>query len=78
MEEVELALRRTIAVGLNGGASNCPPTSSKRSANACRSLCGKNPVFSTDHYPSLTRQLDYFDLRELQDTITSKALWPEF
>jgi hypothetical protein len=56
----------------------CLPTCSKRSANACRSLCGKNPALSTDHYPSLTGQLDYFDSRELRDTSMSKALWPEF
>jgi hypothetical protein len=38
----------------------------------------KNPALSSDHYRSLTRQLQYFDLHELQDTITNKALWSEF
>ncbi len=38
----------------------------------------KNPAVDSEHYASLTGQLGYFDLRELQDTITNKALWPEF
>jgi hypothetical protein len=38
----------------------------------------ENPALSYDHYHSLTRQLEYFDLRELQDTITNKALRPGF
>lgn len=38
----------------------------------------KNPAVNSDHYISLPGQLEYFDLRELQDTITNKVLWPEF
>ena len=29
-------------------------------------------------YESLPGMLEFFDLRELQDTITSKVLWPQF
>ena len=31
-----------------------------------------------ERYATLEGKLEYFDLRELQDTITSKALWTRF
>lgn len=30
------------------------------------------------HYESLPGKLEYCDLRELQDVLTSKVLWPRF
>ena len=30
------------------------------------------------HYDSLSGKLEYCDLRELQDVLTSKTLWPRF
>ena len=56
----------------------CRLASSKGSANACRLRRGRILRVSSDHYRSLAGQLEYFDLRELQDTITNRALWPEF
>ena len=39
----------------------------------------KNPWNShLDYYKTLSGRLEYFDLRQLQDTIASKALWPLF
>lgn len=38
----------------------------------------RNPAVDADHYESLAGQLEYADLRELQDTIVSKPLWPAF
>ena len=31
-----------------------------------------------EYYQTLKGNLEYCDLRELQDTITSKKIWPEF
>ena len=78
MEEVELALRRAIADGLNGDASKVPSHVQQKVSERLQVATRKNPALSSDHYRSLAGQLEYFDLRELQDTITNKALWPEF
>lgn len=38
----------------------------------------KNAALDLDYYKTLAGKLEYADLRELQDTICSKALWPLF
>ena len=38
----------------------------------------KNAALDADRYKTLAGKLEYFDLRELQDTITGKALWSRF
>jgi hypothetical protein len=78
IEEVELALRRTIAEGLSGDASKVPPHVQQKVSERLQVATRKNPALSSEHHLSLAGQLEYFDLRELQDTITNKALWPEF
>ena len=78
LEEVELTLRRAIADGLDGDASRVPSHVQQKVSERLQVATRKNPALSSDHYRSLTGQLEYFDLRELQYTITNKALWPEF
>lgn len=38
----------------------------------------KNAAMDSERYATLAGKLEFFDLRELQDTITSKALWARF
>ena len=38
----------------------------------------KNAAMDADRYATLDGKLEYFDLRELQDTITNKSLWSLF
>lgn len=38
----------------------------------------KNPAFDIEKYQSFFGLLEYFDLRELQDTIISKSVWEKF
>ncbi len=38
----------------------------------------KNAAMDAERYATLEGKLEYFDLRELQETITSKALWSRF
>jgi len=38
----------------------------------------KNAAISQDEFKSLSRRLEYCDLRDLQDTILSKGLWSLF
>ena len=78
MEEVELGLRRAIVDRLDGDPSRLPSHVQERVKERLQVAARKNPAVDSEHYASLTGQLEYFDLRELQDTITNKALWPEF
>ena len=38
----------------------------------------RNPGMGNGHYESLAGKLDYCDLRELHDVLTSKVLWAHF
>lgn len=38
----------------------------------------KNAALDSERYATLAGKLEYADLRELQDTITNKTLWPCF
>jgi len=38
----------------------------------------KNAAITLEQFKTLSRRLEYCDLRELQDIILSKALWPQF
>ena len=78
MEEIELALRRTIAERLDGNAARVPSHVQEKVRERLRIASRKSPAVDAEHYRTLAGQLEYFDLRELQDTITNKALWTEF
>ena len=38
----------------------------------------KNAALDADLYKTLPGQLEYFDLREVQDTVMAASLWPKF
>jgi hypothetical protein len=63
VEAVELNLRRTIADALGGDAVRLPPHVNLKIEERLQAAAGK---------------LEYADLREVQDTILSKAIWPLF
>ncbi len=78
IEQVELSVRTTVDKSLNGDASLVPshilPKVDERISRAIK----KNAAMDADKYVTLAGKLEFFDLRELQDTIISKALWPQF
>ena len=78
VEEVELGIRRVIADALDGDTSRLPSHVQTRVKERLQTAARKNPAVDSNHYESLAGQLEYFDLRELQDTIVSKPLWPAF
>jgi hypothetical protein len=78
LEEVELAVRGVIAERLNGDPSLVPSHVNEKIKDRLEKAARKNPAFDAGHYESLAGRLEYFDLRELQDTITNKLLWPQF
>ena len=77
IEQVELALRRLIGDRLNGETERLPSHVVQKVRERIDAAARKQPGLA-QRSEDLTIQLQYFDLRELQDTITTKALWPQF
>jgi len=78
IEQVELLLRQVIEKGSNGDLSSIPPHVLQKVDDRLSRAFKKNAALNGEYYQALAGKLEYFDLRELQDTITSKALWPKF
>lgn len=78
IEAVELGLRRIIADALDGDVSRLPATVHQKVSERLQMAARKNPAAVNGHYETLDGKLEYTDLRELQDMISSNALWPVF
>ena len=78
VEGVELQLRRIIVNTLTGEASALPSHVSDKISERLASARRRNPSMGNAHYDSLSGRLEYCDLRELQDVLTAKTLWPRF
>ncbi len=74
VEAVELALRGLIGKALDGDAAKLPPHVLQKIDERLQAASKKNPALDANHYETLAGKLEYADLRELQDTLTSKAL----
>lgn len=77
-EEIELALREVIITMLHDDISKIPQHVRQKVSERIQRASQKNPAFDSDKYQTFSGMLEFFDLRELQDTITSKLLWFEF
>jgi hypothetical protein len=74
-EKVELAIRKTVESLLGGDASKVPEHVLRKVDERISRVAKKNAALDIERYQILADKLEYFDLRDLQDTITSKALW---
>lgn len=79
IESVEVALRVSIYKELGGSFEDIKglhffPKLNERIANALR----RDPSLDHEHYATLAGKLEYFDLREVEDTIKSKQVWDRF
>jgi hypothetical protein len=77
-EEIELTLRRTIETALSGDISLLPQHVLQKVDERITRAAKKSAALDIESFRTLSGKLEYFDLRELQDTITSKALWVKF
>lgn len=77
-EQVELILRKTVESTLSNDATHLPHHVLQRVDERIARAVKKNAALDADRYQTLAGKLEYFDLRELQDTIISKSLWPQF
>jgi hypothetical protein len=78
IEKVELLIRTTIQSTLNGDGSLIPPHVLVKVDERVSRATKKTAALNGDYYQSLAGKLEYFDLRELQETIASRTLWPIF
>jgi hypothetical protein len=78
VEKVELGLRAVILSTLDGDAALLPPHVLQKADERLRKAASKNAAFDDARYEHLEGKLEFFDLRELQDAITSKVTWKHF
>lgn len=78
IEAVELALRRGIDLALDGDPAHLPPHVLQKVEERLQGAAKKNAALDGERYATLAGKLEYADLRELEGTITSKALWTRF
>lgn len=78
IEEAELNLRRVIVTALNDDPVALPTHVKQKINQRLQAAAKKNPAMDLQKYQTLGGQLEYADLRELQDIIVTKTLWPQF
>lgn len=78
IEQVELGLRSTLHSVLHSTSAPLPQHVVQRVAERIQRAVNKNAALDAERYHTLDGKLEFFDLRELQDAITSKPLWPSF
>lgn len=78
IRSVELRLRQLIDHQLEGNTALLPQHVTKNAGERIQDAQRRNPALDSQRYTSLAGKLEYCDLRELQDIIVSKPLWPRF
>jgi hypothetical protein len=78
IERVELSLRDLIARTVKGDQEMLPQHVITRADERIERDAHKNPAMDVSRYEALTAKFEYFDLRELKDSITSKKTWHLF
>lgn len=78
IESIELSLRYLIVRSLGDDNQKLPPHVFKKADERVQAAARKNANIDIEQYQQLGRLLEYCDMRELQDTILAKTLWPEF
>jgi hypothetical protein len=78
VEKIELALRNLINQRLEGDPTKLPGHVLQNADQRLQGARRKDPGLHTVENDRLAKLLEFSDLRELQDTIANKALWPLF
>lgn len=78
IEIVELDLRSVICTQLDNDWAKVPPHIAESVLRRVDAASRRNPAFDSEKYSELEGRLEFFDLRELQDTIGAKSLGPIF
>jgi hypothetical protein len=78
VEMVELHLRNLISEKLGDDPAQLPSHIIQKVNERISRALKKNAAMDVEQYATVSGMLEYFDLREVQDTIVSKHLWPIF
>jgi hypothetical protein len=78
IELIELELRSMFANALGSDPTQIPPHIIVKVEERIQRAMRKNAALDAEYYQTLAGKLEYFDLRELQDAISSKMLWLRF
>jgi len=78
LEQVELALRGCIAGTLDDDPSRFPPHILQKLDETILRAAKKNAAIDTENYKTLRSKLEFADLRQLQEAVTSKVCWQAF
>jgi hypothetical protein len=78
LEKTELGLRSCIAVTLNNDPERLPSHISQKLTEVIQKVAKKNAAIDIDNFKDLSTRLQFADLRELQQAITSSATWKDF
>ena len=78
IERIEINLRGQIETGLHSDVSRLPQHVNQKIDERIQAATKRNAALNSEEFKKLCRRLEYSDLRELQDTILSKTLWPLF
>jgi len=78
IEAMELAFRQLIGQVLDDDVGKLPPHVRQKIDERIQTASKKTPALDTDRYETLAGKLEYADLRDLQDTVTNRALTPLF
>ncbi len=78
IEVIELSLRKLVDEKLNGDVNKLPRHILTKIQERLQTAGRRNPAMDAEYYQTLLGSLEYADLREIEDTIVSKDLWPLF
>ncbi|MAM94357.1 hypothetical protein [Parvibaculum sp.] len=78
IEGTELSLRKRVEDTLQGDASAIPQHISDKVEERIQKATRRQASSGDEDFSLLSKKLEYFDLRELQDLIQNKTLWPSF
>lgn len=78
IENTELELRRIIVSSLDNDVGQLPPHIAQKLGESIQKAAKKNAAIDIENYKELTANLEFADLRELQEIITSSVTWVLF
>lgn len=78
IEQTELALRQRVVAILRNDIAQLPQHIRLKAEERIKNAAKKNAALDTDQYQDLNGVLEFCDLRDLQEAITSKATWSLF
>lgn len=78
IEIIELALRICVEQTMTAADCELPSHVMQKVLERITRSAKKDASFDSEFYDTLKGKLEFFDLREIQDTITNKALWVSF